>query len=46
VSVVVDHGEELHIPQENCPAAPFVVADYGWLAGQIPLIRRVSSLLL
>jgi hypothetical protein len=46
MSVVVGHGEELHITRENCPAAPFVVADYGWLAGQMPLIRRVSCLLL
>jgi hypothetical protein len=46
MSVVVGHGEELNIPRKNCPAAPFVVADYGWLAGQMLLIRRVSSLLL
>jgi hypothetical protein len=46
MSVVVGDGEELYIPRENCPAAPFVVADYVWLAGQMPLIRRVSSLLL
>jgi len=46
MSLVVGLGEELHIPRENCLAAPFVVADYTWLAGQIPLIRRVSSLLL
>jgi len=41
---VVGHGEE-HIPRENCPAGPVVVADYGWLAVQKPLIRRVSYLL-
>jgi hypothetical protein len=46
MSAVVGHGEELHIPWENCPAVPFVVADYGWLAVQMPLICRVSYLLL
>jgi hypothetical protein len=37
---VVSHGEEFHILQENCPAAPFVVGDYGWLAGQMPLFAE------
>jgi hypothetical protein len=46
MSEVVGHGEELHIPWEKCPAAPFVVADNGCVAVQMPLIRRVSSLLL
>jgi hypothetical protein len=46
MSEVVSHGEELHNPWQNCPAAPYVVADYGWLAGHMPLIRRVFSLLL
>ena len=46
MSVVVGHGEGLHIPRENCPAVPLVAVYYGWLVGQMPLIRRVSSLLL
>jgi hypothetical protein len=43
MSVAVGHDEDLHIPRENCPALPFVEADYGWFAGQMPLIRRVFA---
>jgi hypothetical protein len=43
---VFGRGEELHISRENCHAVPFSVADYGWRAFQMPLIRRISCLLL
>jgi hypothetical protein len=46
MSAVAGHGEELHIPRENCPAVPFAVAGYGWLAVQMPLVCRASCLLL
>jgi hypothetical protein len=46
MSAVVGHGEALLIPRENCPAVPFVTADYGWLAVEMPLIRGVSYPLL
>jgi len=46
MSAVVSHGDELLIPRENCPAVPFVVVHYGWLAVQMPLTRRVPYLLL
>jgi len=46
MSAVVGHGEELHIPRENCHAVPFVVDSYGWRAVRMPLVLQVSSLLL
>jgi hypothetical protein len=46
MSAVVGHGEELHIPREKWNATPFVVNNYGWHAVQMPLIRRVSYLLI
>jgi hypothetical protein len=46
MSALVGHCEELIIPRENFHAVAFVVADYGWRAFQMPLIRRMSYLLL
>jgi hypothetical protein len=46
MSVVVGHGDEILIPLKTCTAAPVIVPDYGYLAGQMPLIRQVFSLLL